>query len=313
MHGLAIGQLAAMGAFIPFSGSDEVLYGIGWRIPYWIAIPVVLYALWIRTKVDEPPKKTELSAEETIEAEVASIEEGAASSDSVFADTATTQMTSSIAGTKLQQSAKKGTISHLFKNHWPNVIRVILMGQCAITGALMGTYGLNYGSTYWDLDKPRLLTVATLSLFIGQLVQPLWANLSDKIGRHPVYLSSMIGLLIMFPLIFWSLQSKNWYLIFATYLFAGLIMTGGNVVQAALYTELFPKEVRMSGYAISTQIGNIFVGFTPMIIAILVRPGAFGWIPVLIFTTTMMGLGVIACFTTRETSGQSWIKSRCRM
>ena len=45
------------------------------------------------------------------------------------------------------------------------------------------------------------------------------------------------------------------------------------------------EQVRMTGYAVSTQIGNIIVGFTPMIAALLVRPGPFGWVPVIIFTS----------------------------
>ena len=45
MHGLMIGLLLALSAFIPFSGSDSFLYSWGWRIPYWIAIPVIIYAL----------------------------------------------------------------------------------------------------------------------------------------------------------------------------------------------------------------------------------------------------------------------------
>lgn len=72
----------------------------------------------------------------------------------------------------------------------------------------------------------------------------------------------------------------------------GLMATGGNVVQAPLYTEIFPTEVRMTGYAVSTQLGNIIVRIYPDDCC---NVGASGLsaVPVLIFTTIMMGMGVI--------------------
>lgn len=42
MHGLLIGQLLGLAAFIPVSGNEEFLMSWGWRIPYFVAIPLVL-------------------------------------------------------------------------------------------------------------------------------------------------------------------------------------------------------------------------------------------------------------------------------
>lgn len=270
MHGLTIGQLLGIAAFIPFSGNSEFLLSWGWRIPYFVAIPLVLYALYVRSKVDEPKK-----VHTTVRAD----------------------------GASPARRAKKGSIVDLFRYHWPNVIRVSLMAQYAITGVLISNYSLNYGTTYWNTDRTLLLTLATVGMAVGLLVQPAWANLSDKIGRRPVYITSMVSLIVLFPILFWSIQIGNTAFMVAVFIVTGLVATGGNVVQAPMYSEMFPSEVRMSGYAISTQIGNIIVGFTPMIAAILVRPGAFGWVPPLIFTTIMMSLGVLACISTRETAG----------
>lgn len=277
MHGLLIGQLLGIAAFIPVSGNVEFLMGWGWRIPYFVAIPLVLYALWVRSKVDEPRDVYKEIAE--LEGHVEVVDEGS--------------------------KKEKGGVSivELFRNHWPNVIRVILMAQYAITGVLLSNYMLNYATTYWDWERQGLLALATLSMVLGLPTQPMWAALSDKIGRRPVYIISMVSLMIGFPVVFWAIQNHNTVLLVVTLVLIGLIATGGNVVQAPLYTEMFPTKVRMTGYAVSTQLGNIIVGFTPMIAAILVRSGAFGWVPVLLFTTFMMGLGVLSCFSTKETKG----------
>ncbi|ANE03878.1 MFS transporter [Corynebacterium crudilactis] len=264
MHGLALGQLLALGAFIPFSGSDSFLFSWGWRIPYFIAIPVILYAIYVRTKVTEPPRRVVPEAEQT---------------------------------------AHKAGLSTLFRFHWKNVLRIIFMGQFAITGVLLTNYSLNYGVTAWNMEKSQLLTLATVSMVVGLLVQPLWASLSDKIGRRPVYITSMVGLVLLFPILFYSLTTGNVFFMAVVYVLLGLISTGGNVVQAPMYTEMFPTEVRMTGYALSTQLANIVVGFTPMIAAMLVKPGELGWVPVLVFTSIMMGLGILSCISNKETKG----------
>ncbi|WHU62049.1 MFS transporter [Trueperella pyogenes] len=279
MHGLLIGQLLGLAAFIPVSGNEEFLMSWGWRIPYFVAIPLVLFALWKRAKIREPRAVYERIAQL----------EGRTHEPNLGADCA----------------VHKGKVSviTLFRHHLPNVVRVMMMAQYAITGVLLSNYLLNYATTYWGWERQTLLSLATMTMVLGLPTQPLWAALSDRIGRRPVYIISMVSLIVSFPVVFWSVQLENIGLLTTTMVVMGLMATGGNVVQAPLYTEIFPTEVRMTGYAVSTQLGNIIVGFTPMIAAMLVRPGAFGWVPVLIFTTIMMGMGVIACLSTKETMG----------
>lgn len=279
MHGLLIGQLLGLAAFIPVSGNEEFLMSWGWRIPYFVAIPLVLFALWKRAKIREPRAVYERIAQL----------EGRTHEPNLGADCA----------------IHKGKVSviTLFRHHLPNVVRVMMMAQYAITGVLLSNYLLNYATTYWGWERQTLLSLATMTMMLGLPTQPLWAALSDRIGRRPVYIISMVSLIVSFPVVFWSVQLENIGLLTTTMVVMGLMATGGNVVQAPLYTEIFPTEVRMTGYAVSTQLGNIIVGFTPMIAAMLVRPGAFGWVPVLIFTTIMMGMGVIACLSTKETMG----------
>ncbi|MDY5129750.1 MFS transporter [Actinotignum urinale] len=266
MHGLAIGTVLALFVYVPFGNNDSFLYSWGWRIPYWIAIPIIMYALWVRSKVSDPPRKNE--------------------------------------GRELTAEEKEASsVVTLFRYHWKNVIRVIFMGQYAITGVLISNYALNYGTKYWNIPRSTLLALATVSLLVGLAVQPLWASWSDKIGRKPVYLISMIALVVLFPVYFWGLQLQNVVFLSVVIVIMGLISTGGNVVQAPMYTEMFPTELRMTGYAVSTQIGNIIVGFTPMIAALLVQEGPWGWVPVLIFTSIMMILGIISCISNKETKG----------
>ncbi|WP_176702263.1 MFS transporter [Actinobaculum suis] len=288
MHGLLIGQLLGIAAFIPVSTNESFLLNGGWRIPYFVAIPLVIYALWVRSKADEPRD----------------VYEALARQEAAKDPTAVQVKPEKVAAPAKPAPKKKSSLAELFKYHWRQVIRVMAMAQYAITGVLVSNYMLNYGVTYWGWEKATLLALATGTLVLGVPIQPLWAALSDKIGRRPVYLISMISLLVLFPFVFWMIQEGNLTVLVILLFVIGLLATGGNVVQAPMYTEMFPTRLRMTGYAVSTQIGNIIVGFTPMIAALLVRPGAFGWVPVLTFTSIMMGLGILACLSTPETKGK---------
>ncbi|WZJ79827.1 MFS transporter [Trueperella pyogenes] len=132
MHGLLIGQLLGLAAFIPVSGNEEFLMSWGWRIPYFVAIPLVLFALWKRAKIREPRAVYERIAQL----------EGRTHEPNLGADCA----------------VHKGKVSviTLFRHHLPNVVRVMMMAQYAITGVLLSNYLLNYATTYWGWERQTL-------------------------------------------------------------------------------------------------------------------------------------------------------------
>ena len=50
------GQILAALVFIPVLAlPDEIKFGIGWRIPFWLSAAVVVVAFFIRRTLHEPP------------------------------------------------------------------------------------------------------------------------------------------------------------------------------------------------------------------------------------------------------------------
>ncbi len=273
MQGVVAGSLLASLVFVPITAAgQEFLLGGGWRIPFLAAGPLMLVAFWIRSRVDEPEVFTE------------AIATGAVRRGLPLAD--------------------------LFRHHWPNLLRVIFCSLYALTGSILNVFVLAYGTKTLGLPASELILVSTLAGVVGLIAQPFFAILSDRIGRKPVFIGSVLAIAAGFFAVFAALQTRDMLLIAGVLIAVNLVAVAGNVVQASFYTEMFPTEVRYSGVAVGTQIGLVVVGFSPAIAAAIQGPGPDGWVPVAIMGAIGMALAAISAATAKETSGRSLPGSR---
>jgi hypothetical protein len=74
-----------------------------------------------------------------------------------------------------------------------------------------------------------------------------------------------------------------------------------NGIQPALYGEMFPTSVRLSGTAIGTQIGFAIGGFAPTAAAWIAGDGPGGWVPVAAYVLVCSLIAAGAVMTARET------------
>ena len=54
----------------------------------------------------------------------------------------------------------------------------------------------------------------------------------------------------------------------------GIVYQGYNAVFPAFYQELFPTRTRVTGFAVSQNIGTMITAFLPLIYAVLAPTGA---------------------------------------
>ncbi|MCI9888549.1 MFS transporter [Micrococcales bacterium 31B] len=273
MVGVAVGTSLGSAAFIPLTSLPEAdLQSWGWRIPFLVAGPLTLVTLYIRRQVREAQA-------------FAKVHEHAPSADGPV--------------------RTRTPIVEVVAHNWPNMIRVIVCSLFAVSGSMMSVFTVSYGVANFDLDATKLLSIVSIVGLISIPVAPLWAMLSDRIGRRPVFIVSVLGIAASFFGLFAAVEAANYTTIFIMMLVLMLIATGGNMVQAPMYTEMFPTQVRYTGYAMSTQIGLVFVGFTPAIAAAIAGEGRGGWLAVALFITACMVAAAVSAFTARETKGMS--------
>jgi MFS family permease len=236
--GVALGLLAANGAFAAVSHlPEEDLLSWGWRIPFLLSIVGVGIGLVMRLRLHETPVFQEVKA-----------------------------------------SGLRVTLPFVvvFRHSWRNLF-------CA-WGAQMGDKSLAYifesliivyVTKHVGLSTSLVLTALLVASAAQFVTVPAFAALSDQIGRRPVYiLGAVLSAAFAYPF-FLLLDTGNTLLLFGSVLFASAIAkTMMTAAQAAWFAELFPAQVRYSGFALAREgAAPISGGLAPVISVALLSLG----------------------------------------
>ncbi|GAB2826159.1 MFS transporter [Streptomyces daliensis] len=263
LNGTQAGQILATLVFIPVAAlPDEQLYTWGWRIPFLLSIAVSVVGYLIRRNLEETP-----------------VFEDASASDAV----------------------SKLPLADLLRDHWADVLRVVCGALIATVSTIFTVWALSYAtSDAAGMDKSAMLWVGALANAVALITIPLWAKLSDRIGRKPVFLFGSLGSGAMVFAYLWAISTGSYPLVFLTgILFFGVVYSAANGIWPSLYGEMFPTRVRLSGMAIGTQIGFAVAGFAVSFAEQL--SGGGEWLGVAVFTAVICAICSLAIATGRET------------
>ncbi|XVX20044.1 MFS transporter [Actinomycetota bacterium] len=262
LSGTQGGQILAPAVFLPLEAflSEEQMLSWGWRIPFWLSALMVVVGFIIRRRLHETP---EFEAEEATD------------------------------------EPKPAPLAYLFRHHLTDVVRVFFAAFIAMVNTLFTVFALTFatGDAYGiGLSKTFMLWVSIVANLVAVAAIPIWANLSDRVGRKPVFVSGIIGCAILAPAYIWAITTKNLPLIFALgVLLAGVVYSATNAVWPATYSEYFPTKVRLSGTAVGTQFGFALAGFTPSIAAWLIGDaGSDAWLKAGLFAAIACAISAAA-------------------
>jgi MHS family shikimate/dehydroshikimate transporter-like MFS transporter len=153
-------------------------------------------------------------------------------------------------------------------------------------------YTLAYTTSEYGLAENTYLIGVTAASAIQIITIPTLGALSDKLGRRQVIMfGTLFVVAFAIPLNFMitsQLPSLAWLAVIIG------ICIGHNAVYAptaALYSEMFPANVRYSGASLGYQLGGAIAGFVPLTAASLVGAagGAYWPIPALIAVSGLIG------------------------
>jgi MFS family permease len=264
LSGTQMGFILATMVFLPIAAlPEDQLLSWGWRVPFFLSAIVVAIGLWVRRTLPETPAFEE-------EAD--------------------------------KHETPRVPIADLFRDSTPDVLRVIFAALVSVVSTIFGIFVLSYGVNVVHIPRTTMLTLLVSTNIVALAAIPMWANLSDRIGRRPVFLIGALGCAVAIWPALWAIAQGDVLLIFVFgVLLSGIIYSAANGIWPSLYGEMFNTRVRLSGMAIGTQIGFALGGFAPTISAAILKPGPDGWMPVAGLVTGACIVAAISAFSARET------------
>jgi MFS family permease len=264
MSGISAGIVLASLAFLPVAAMSEGdRLAWGWRIPFWLSLVVLIVAYLVRRSLDEP----EVFEEKHDHGELVKL-----------------------------------PFAKMLKTHPAQFIQVALMSFETVTNTFMQSFGLAYAVSV-GVPASTMLWVSIVGNVIAIGSQPLFARLSDKFGRRPVFITGVLGSGAMIFVYFSVISTGNVPMIFLT---STLITAGtyamSNAIYPAWFSELFNVKVRYSGMAIGLQIGILCAGFTPLLGTALVGAEKANWGPAAWIVAASSVLAVAGALWARETN-----------
>lgn len=271
--GLYGGILLANGVFaVTAAVTGDAFLDWGWRIPFLISAVLVVIGLWIRLGVEESPVFKEARDQEAL-----------AAADKPAADKPTVPLVEVI-------------------RHPKNLLLSIalVLGAFAAS-AVYGTWIVSYGIAD-GFPRADILNAVLVAAAIGLVFQPVFAYLSDLVGRRVVVGVGAVLQAASIPVMFALMDSGS---VGAMYLGISLAAFTHAIVYSPLGAwlgELFPTTQRYTGASLGYQIaGTVGGGFTPLICASLFAASG-GTTGISLFIGATCLLTVIAVFFAAETS-----------
>ena len=272
LAGTQAGLVVATALWLPISSLPEgQLDSWGWRIPFWLSAIVTVAGLIIRSRLTEGPAFQRVEDED-------------------------------------EQS--RLPLAPLLSEHWPNLLRVAFGGLASTVSTIVTVYALAFAVKTVGLDDTTMLWVVIAANLVALAAIPLWAYLADRIGRKPVFIFGALGSGVLMFAYLAAIAGGSYVLIFVVGIaMSGLVYSAQNGVWPALYGEMFPTRVRLSGMAIGTQVGFALGGLAPTVAVWIAGDGTGGWVPVAAMTFGASVLAAIAIATARETVHSPWPRS----
>ncbi|HKP65358.1 MAG TPA: MFS transporter, partial [Casimicrobiaceae bacterium] len=269
LQGVQAGQILAAAVFLPLAHymNPESFSTWGWRIPFLASVVVIIAGYIIRREVDETPA----FAEESEHHEV-----------------------------------PKSPIVVAIKESWGDMLRVICMSLMNVIPVVTTIFGAAYAVQPGygiNFEKDLYLWIPVLGNIVACIVIPFVGNLSDKIGRRPpMIVGSLVAGLMSFGYLYAISIHNVPMAIVMSLLMWGVVYQGYNAVFPSFYPEMFPTRTRVSGMAISQNIGTAITALLPALFVAVAPPGATD-IPMKIGSLALLItiVSAIAAWSSRET------------
>ena len=256
---------------------EERFMDWGWRLPFFLALPLGIVGLYLRHALEETP---------AFQQHVDKLEQG---------------------DREGLQNGPKVSFKDIATKHWKSLLTCIgLVIATNVTYYMLLTYMPSYLShnLHYSEDHGVLIIIA---IMIGMLfIQPIMGMLSDRFGRRPFIIVGSIALFFTAIPAFMLITSNVLGLIFAGLLILAVVLNCFTGVMASSLPAMFPTNIRYSALASAFNISILIAGLTPTIIAWLVEASNNLYMPAYYLMVVAI-IGLITGICMKETANKPLI------
>lgn len=261
--------LAALCSYLlTVSLSTDQMAAWGWRVPFLIAAPLGLVALYIRHRLDESPL-----FQQVLDA----------------------------------PAAEHAPLRETLRNEWRPMVRLgCYISLTALSFYIFSTYMTTFLRTVVGMDPRQVLLSNVVALIAATLMAPFIGRICDRVGRKPTMAASAL-LLGGLSIPAYNLASDGTVLaaVSAQVLLALGAVTA-NVVTAVLLCEVFPTRVRYTASAVTYNVAYaVFGGTAPFVATWLISASGNRLAPA-IYITIVAGVALLVTLFSPETAGRSF-------
>jgi MFS transporter, MHS family, proline/betaine transporter len=258
--------------------SESSLLSWGWRIPFFVALPLGIVGVYLRTKLADTPAYLQL-------------EERAAQREA--------------------EHKERHQLKDIFKLWRFMLVCMGLVLAWNVTNYMLTSYMPTYvtktvarfqGNGGASAGTSQVLQIIVMAVLL--LIIPFLGRLSDRIGRKPLVWTGSIGLIVLaFPSIL-LIRAHGPVAIFAGLLIMGLLLICFSSTMPSTLPSLFPTEVRAGGLSIAFNVSiSLFAGTTSLVVGALVNATHdLNWPAYYLIVAGV--IGAVSIYFTRETNGR---------
>lgn len=241
--GSPIGTILSSGGFFLLSLwlTKDSFDAWGWWIPFLIAIPMLLIALYIRSKLDESPVFEELQQ---------------------------------------QGATEKSPILATVTGYWKHIIIGMAAGLLGIGGFYLVTaFVVWYGVNTLEYSRELMLLGGIVAAVVEIPVLVIAGYAGAKYGASRIILwGGIVSALLAYPC-FLLIESANPLFVVAGMTIAVAALSVPYAVSGTVLTGLFPARTRYTGVGLAQNIAGMVSGFIPLMATGFVASAANHWWP----------------------------------
>ncbi|MBP2326675.1 MHS family metabolite:H+ symporter-like MFS transporter [Kibdelosporangium banguiense] len=282
------GTLAASGLWAVLISvlSEQQLLSWGWRLPFLLSFVLLIFAVWVRTRLKESP----------VFEERPDVVDGVALSRSEI---------------EASEIEAKGTLEEGLRQRKGKAFFLALglrFGQAGNSG-LVQTFLVGYIATTLLVNKSIPTSAIVYGSLLGFVTVPVVGMLGDRFGRRPVYAAlSVLTIVLAFPLMLLITSGSTPALVLGMVIALNIGVLGLFSLESVTMAELFGSRNRFTQLAVAKEIGGILATAIGPVVAATLTATTGHWWPVAAMLIVYSLITLVSTVLAPETRGRDLVR-----